>query len=138
MGSTVGIAATRGAWVGVISISLPNGVLGWAPRRELKLHAVDWSIEISLSSRVLVLFHHGQAVRGLRPRGVRPYGIALIEHPVEIGAADSDPSPHTMRRQRPLIDPVADGLLVELEQLSHLRNGEKRIIEAVAIHARTF
>ena len=52
---TVGIAATRGAWVGVISTSLPNGVLGWAPRRELKLHAVDWSIEISLSSRVLVL-----------------------------------------------------------------------------------
>jgi hypothetical protein len=56
-------AATRGNWVGVISTALPNGVLGWVPRKELKLRPVAWSIEISLSSRTLALSHDGVVVR---------------------------------------------------------------------------
>jgi hypothetical protein len=60
---TVGVAATRGNWVGVISTALPNGVLGWVPRKELKLRPVAWSIEISLSSRTLALSHDGVVVR---------------------------------------------------------------------------
>jgi len=42
----VGIAEARGSWVGVISTALPNGVLGWVPRKELSLRRVAWSIEI--------------------------------------------------------------------------------------------
>ena len=60
---TVGVAATRGNWVGVISTALPNGVLGWVPRKDLKLRPVAWSIDISLSSRTLALFHNGVVVR---------------------------------------------------------------------------
>jgi hypothetical protein len=60
---TVGVAATRGNWVGVISTALPNGVLGWVPRKGLKLRPVAWSIEISLSSRTLALSHDGVVVR---------------------------------------------------------------------------
>ena len=60
---TVGVAATRGNWVGVISTALPNGVVGWVPRQELTLRRVAWSIDISLSSRTLALFHNGVVVR---------------------------------------------------------------------------
>lgn len=59
----VGVAATRGSWVGVISTALPNGVLGWVPKKDLSLRPVAWSIDISLSSRQLVLRHTGVAVR---------------------------------------------------------------------------
>ena len=34
---TVGVAVERGNWVGVISTHLPNGVLGWVPRKELNV-----------------------------------------------------------------------------------------------------
>jgi hypothetical protein len=60
---TVGVAVTRGNWVGVISTHLPNGVLGWVPRKELSLQPVEWSIEIFLSRRRLVLRHDGAVVR---------------------------------------------------------------------------
>jgi lipoprotein-anchoring transpeptidase ErfK/SrfK len=60
---TVGVAATRGNWVGVISTALPNGVVGWVPRKELTLRRVAWSIDISLSSRTLALSHNGVVVR---------------------------------------------------------------------------
>jgi hypothetical protein len=61
---TVGVAATRGNWVGVISTALPNGVVGWVPRKELTLRRVAWSIDISLSSQTLALSHNGVVVRG--------------------------------------------------------------------------
>jgi hypothetical protein len=60
---TVGVAKVRGAWLGVISTRLPNGVLGWVPRSELTLREVDWSIEVSLSRRELVVLHDGRVVR---------------------------------------------------------------------------
>ncbi len=60
---TVGVAVTRGNWLGVISTSLPNGVLGWVPREQMKLRPVAWSIGISLSDRVLVVRHDGDVVR---------------------------------------------------------------------------
>jgi hypothetical protein len=60
---TFGVAQTRGNWVGVISTHLPNGVIGWVPRRQLALIRVDWSIHVSLSHRQLVLRHDGRVVR---------------------------------------------------------------------------
>ena len=41
--------------------------------------------------------------------------IALFENPLEVGPFDSHSSSDPQRRQRPLVDPVADGLLIELE-----------------------
>ncbi|MGN6799775.1 MAG: hypothetical protein ACTHKS_16660, partial [Gaiellaceae bacterium] len=75
----VGIAETRGRWVGVISTALPNGVLGWVPRKQLSLRPVAWSIEIALSSRTLVLRHSGEVVRRV------PIGIGAAGSPTPPG-----------------------------------------------------
>jgi hypothetical protein len=89
----VGVAETHGNWVGVISTALPNGVLGWVPRKELNLRRVAWSIEISLSSRTLVLSHDGDVVRRIS---------------VGVGAADS-PTPVGHYVVTDHIDPAAYG-----------------------------
>ena len=75
----VGVAETRGNWVGVISTALPNGVLGWLPRKALNLRRVAWSIEISLSSRTLVLSHDGEVVRRI------PVGVGAADSPTPVG-----------------------------------------------------
>jgi hypothetical protein len=62
---TLGVAVRRGDWLGVISTKLPNGVLGWVPREDVQVRPVDWSIEVSLSSRMLVLRHGGRIVRSV-------------------------------------------------------------------------
>ncbi|MGZ4334950.1 MAG: L,D-transpeptidase [Gaiellaceae bacterium] len=74
---TVGVAETRGSWLAVISTQLPNGVVGWVPRKAMSLRPVTWSLDISLSRRLLVVRHDGQVVRRVT---------------VGIGAADS-PTP---------------------------------------------
>jgi hypothetical protein len=76
---TVGVAVERGNWVGVISTHLPNGVLGWVPRKELALQPVTWSIEISLSRRRLVLRHDGAIVRRVT------VGIGAAGSPTPVG-----------------------------------------------------
>jgi hypothetical protein len=76
---TVGVARTRGNWIAVISTQLPNGVLGWVPRSEMKLQAVSWSITVSLSRRVLVLRHAGRVVRRV------PVGIGAASSPTPVG-----------------------------------------------------
>jgi len=75
----VGIAEARGSCVGVISTALPNGVLGWVPRKELSLRRVAWSIEISLSSRTLALRHDGVVVRRV------PVGVGAAASPTPAG-----------------------------------------------------
>jgi hypothetical protein len=75
----VGVAETRGNWVGVISTALPNGVLGWVPRKDLSLHRVAWSIDISLSSRELVLRRNGAVVRRVT------VGIGRAGSPTPVG-----------------------------------------------------
>jgi hypothetical protein len=75
----VGIAEARGNWVGVISTALPNGVLGWVPRKELSVHLVAWSIDISLSSRTLALSHNGVVVRRV------PVGVGAAASPTPAG-----------------------------------------------------
>jgi hypothetical protein len=76
---TVGVARIRGNWVAVISTALPNGVLGWVPRKELTLRRVAWSIDISLSSRMLVLSHNGAVVRRV------PVGVGAAGSPTPVG-----------------------------------------------------
>lgn len=75
----LGVAESRGDWVGVISTALPNGVLGWVPRNELNLREVAWSIQISLSARVLVLSRNGAVVRRV------PIGIGAAGSPTPVG-----------------------------------------------------
>jgi len=76
---TVGVARTRGNWVAVISTALPNGVLGWVPRKELSLRPVAWSITISLSTRRLVLARDGVVMRRV------PVGIGSADSPTPVG-----------------------------------------------------
>ena len=88
---TVGVAVTRGNWVGVISTHLPNGVLGWVPRKELSLQAVRWSIQVSLSHRRLVLRHDGQVIRRVtvgigRAGSPTPVGRYVVTDHIDPGA----------------------------------------------------
>jgi hypothetical protein len=76
---TVGVARTRGNWVGVISTALPNGVLGWVPRKDLSLRPVVWSITVSLSTRRLVLTRDGVVMRRV------PVGIGSADSPTPVG-----------------------------------------------------
>ena len=76
---TVGIAQTRGNWVAVISTALPNGVLGWVPRKELSLRRVAWSITISLSARQLELTRDGVVMRRV------PVGVGSADSPTPAG-----------------------------------------------------
>jgi hypothetical protein len=76
---TVGVAQTRGNWVGVISTALPNGVLGWVPRKDLSMRRVAWSISISLSTRQLVLMRNGAVVRRVT------VGVGAAGSPTPVG-----------------------------------------------------
>jgi hypothetical protein len=76
---TVGVAQTRGNWVGVISTALPNGVLGWVRRNELNLRPIAWSITISLSARQLVLSRGGVVMRRVS------VGIGSAGSPTPVG-----------------------------------------------------
>jgi hypothetical protein len=75
----VGVVASRGSWVGVISTALPNGVLGWVPRKDLTLRPVAWSIEISLRARTIVVRKNGEVVRRM------PVGIGAASSPTPVG-----------------------------------------------------
>lgn len=91
---TVGVAATRGNWVGVISTKLPNGVLGWVPRHDLALQPVTWAIEISLSRRQLVVRHGGDVVRRVAvgvgaPGSPTPVGRYVVTDHIDPGAERS-------------------------------------------------
>jgi hypothetical protein len=88
---TVGVAVERGNWVGVISTHLPNGVLGWVPRKELDLTTVDWSIDVSLSRHSLVLRHGGKVVHRASiaigaPGSPTPTGRYVITDHIDPGA----------------------------------------------------
>jgi L,D-transpeptidase-like protein len=88
---TVGVAVQRGNWVGVISTSLPNGVLGWVPRKELALTPVSWAVDVSLSRHLLVLRHGGKVVHTARiaigaPSSPTPTGRYVITDHIDPGA----------------------------------------------------
>jgi lipoprotein-anchoring transpeptidase ErfK/SrfK len=91
---TLGVARSRGNWVAVISTSLPNGVLGWVPRRELALKQVQWSVNVSLSQHLLVIRHGGDVVRTVTvgvgaPGSPTPTGRFVITDHIDPGAQSS-------------------------------------------------
>src|SRR5437588_10691854 len=69
----------------------------------------------------------GARTFGLRRVAGRLRG-ALCEQALEVRPADANPPADAQCRERALIDPVADGLLVELEQLGHLRDRQERLL----------
>ena len=54
-------------------------------------------------------------------------GVGLSEHSIEVGALDPHAPADPQRGQRPLVDPVADRLLIQLQHLRHLGDGQKRV-----------
>ena len=71
-------------------------------------------------------------------RAARPARGPLGQYPFEIGPPDPHPPPNPQRRQRALIDPVADRLLVQLEDPGHLGDGQERVRCVTLIHAKSF
>jgi hypothetical protein len=57
------------------------------------------------------------------------FGTTLLEELLEIGSTDPHTPTHVNRRELALVDPAPDGLLVQLKQLSHLRNRQELIVE---------
>jgi hypothetical protein len=71
----LGVGARRRGWVGLISPALPNGRLGWAKARGLRLSAIHYGIEVDLSRRELLLRRGGVIIRRVTVgigRGVSP------------------------------------------------------------------
>ena len=68
----------------------------------------------------------------------RARAVALGEPPVRIGALDPHPPTHADRRQRALIDPVPHRLLIELQQLGDLGNGQERFLLEAGLSALIF
>jgi hypothetical protein len=64
----LGVAARRGAWLGVLSDERPNGRLAWVRRRDPALRArrTRWSLRADLSSRTLELRRGRTTVRRVR------------------------------------------------------------------------
>jgi hypothetical protein len=46
--------------------------------------------------------------------------IALLDKSIKIGAQDADAAANADRGQRPLVDPITHGLLIELQQVRNL------------------
>src|SRR3954469_46753 len=61
LGSPVklGVAIARGNWLAVISESLPNGQLGWVPRKRVTVLRTRWSVDVSLSRHLLEVRRDG-------------------------------------------------------------------------------
>jgi hypothetical protein len=70
----VGVAARRGAWLGVVTSARPNGKLAWVRREPgaLTLRRTRFSLHADLSRRTLTLRRDGRVVHRLRVAIGRP------------------------------------------------------------------
>jgi len=64
LGSRVGSNGRQ--WLRVRLPGRPNGSSGWIPRDAVVVHRVHWRIDVSLSRRVVRVFHDGVLVRRIR------------------------------------------------------------------------
>jgi L,D-transpeptidase catalytic domain len=64
----LGVAARRGAWLGLVTSERPNGRLAWVRRRQrgLTLRRTRYALHADLSARRLELRRNGRPVRRLR------------------------------------------------------------------------
>jgi hypothetical protein len=61
--------------------------------------------------------------------------IAVLDQLVEIRSPDPDPPTHPQGWQRSLIDPVPNRLLIQLQRLRDLGNGQEGIFTISGFHA---
>jgi hypothetical protein len=69
----VGVAASRGGWLGVVTSERPNGKLAWVRRDDaIAVRRTRWSLRADLSERTLTLRRNGRPVRRLTVAVGRP------------------------------------------------------------------
>jgi hypothetical protein len=70
-----------------------------------------------------------------RGRGCSP-GRTVLNDAIEVGAADPDAAADVIGGQRSIVDPIADGLLIELQQLGDLSDCQELIHVRRLVQAR--
>jgi lipoprotein-anchoring transpeptidase ErfK/SrfK len=68
----LGVAATRGDWLGVVTSTRPNGKLAWVRRDAVRLRSTRWSLHADLSEHSLTLRRNGRVVHRLAVAVGRP------------------------------------------------------------------
>jgi hypothetical protein len=69
----VGVAASRGGWLGVVTSERPNGKLAWVRRDDaLTVRRMRWSLHADLSERSVTLRRNGRVVHRLTVAIGRP------------------------------------------------------------------
>ena len=75
----LGVIERRGAWVGVLSVSLGNGRVGWTKTGDVRLSRMRVSLRLDLSERLLVLKKGERVIRRMT------VGIGRAESPTPTG-----------------------------------------------------
>lgn len=76
---TLGVVRSRGAWLGVVSTTRPNGRITWVRRDAVRLSGTRYSLTLDLSQRTLVLKNGERVLRSMevgvgRPGSPTPVG----------------------------------------------------------------
>jgi hypothetical protein len=91
----VAVVLRRGRWLGVLAPELGNGQVGWIDaRRGVQLYRTDWSLEASLSKRLLLVRRGGKVVGRVRvavgrPSAPTPTGLFAVTDKLTTRGADS-------------------------------------------------
>ncbi|MDX6649093.1 MAG: hypothetical protein QOJ97_1044 [Solirubrobacteraceae bacterium] len=91
----VAVVSRRGRWLGVLAPELRNGQVGWIDgRRGVRLYRIDWSLEVSLSKRLLLVRRGGKVVDRVRvavgrPSAPTPTGLFAVTDKLTTSGADS-------------------------------------------------
>jgi len=75
----LGVIERRGGWVGVLSVSLGNGRVGWTETGDVRLSSTRVSLRLDLSERLLVLKKGARVIRRMT------IGIGRAESPTPTG-----------------------------------------------------
>jgi hypothetical protein len=91
----VAVVSRRGRWLGILAPELRNGQIGWIDaRRGVQLYRTDWSLEASLSKRLLLVRRGGKVVDRVRvavgrPSAPTPTGLFAVTDKLTTSGADS-------------------------------------------------
>jgi len=91
----VTVVLRRRLWLGVLAPELRNGQVGWIDaRRAVLLYRTDWSLEASLSKRLLLVRRGGKVVDRVRvavgrPSAPTPTGLFAVTDKLTTSGADS-------------------------------------------------
>jgi lipoprotein-anchoring transpeptidase ErfK/SrfK len=82
------------SWVLVRLPGRPNGHKGWIPAQQTTRTSTAWHIVITLSARLVTVYHRGRAARRFRavvgkPSTPTPRGRFFIEEPVALSSRDA-------------------------------------------------